>query len=351
MVQGRDTMPELNDSILANYDQLWFVSTETAPILTTQEVQAINSFHNVGKGVMVIADAVEYDGPASQFSSSWGVTFSGELDHCGGPISCPISTSGFVPHDIWNGVSEIGANLNEGNLIATSPAQVIATHNGINMVALRDADGGRVAWDATWYRFTDSTANPYMSITSYDNAQYVCNLAKWIAGCLATPNSYSLLSPLNADSIKTPVTLHWKPSIDPDPNDTVRYDLYLSRSVVFHPDSTIVYVSLLDTTFTDSLELKNCYWKVKAYDKCGSEIWSDQSWSFYVYLCGDCNGDGKINVSDVVYEINYLFKGGLVLKPLIAGDVNCDSKVTVSDVVYLINYLFKGGPKPCQDCP
>jgi len=30
------------------------------------------------------------------------------------------------------------------------------------------------------------------------------------------------------------------------------------------------------------------------------------------------------------------------------GDVNCDRKVSVSDVVYLINYLFKGGPPPCQ---
>ncbi len=33
------------------------------------------------------------------------------------------------------------------------------------------------------------------------------------------------------------------------------------------------------------------------------------------------------------------------------GDVNCDGKATVSDVVYTINYLFKGGPKPNQDCP
>ncbi len=35
--------------------------------------------------------------------------------------------------------------------------------------------------------------------------------------------------------------------------------------------------------------------------------------------------------------------------PLI-GDVNCDEKVTVSDVIYLINYLFKGGPPPCRKC-
>jgi len=170
--------------------------------------------------------------------------------------------------------------------------------------------------------------------------------------CLSTPpNAFSLFSPLNDDSVKTPVTLKWQTSIDPDPNDTVHYDLYLSQSVVFAPESTIVYDSLPDTTFTDSLALKTWNWKVKAYDKWGAVRWSDQSWSFYVYLCGDCNGDGLITVADVVYAINYLFKGGPVLKPLMSGDVNCDSKVTVADAVYLINYLFKGGPKPCQNCP
>jgi hypothetical protein len=36
--------------------------------------------------------------------------------------------------------------------------------------------------------------------------------------------------------------------------------------------------------------------------------------------------------------------------PYKMGDANCDTKVTVSDVVYLINYLFKGGPVPCSTC-
>ena len=61
---------------------------------------------------------------------------------------------------------------------------------------------------------------------------------------------------------------------------------------------------------------------------------------------GDANADGKRTVSDVVYLINYLFKGGTFPQPLQAGDCNCDGKVTVADVVYLINYLFKGGPSP-----
>jgi len=64
------------------------------------------------------------------------------------------------------------------------------------------------------------------------------------------------------------------------------------------------------------------------------------------YLRGDANGDGVINVSDVVYLINYLFISGPAPNPLEAGDCNCDGNVNASDVVYLINYLFISGPPP-----
>jgi len=64
------------------------------------------------------------------------------------------------------------------------------------------------------------------------------------------------------------------------------------------------------------------------------------------YLRGDANGDGVINVSDVVYLINYLFINGPAPVPLEAGDVNCDGTINVADVVYLINYLFISGPPP-----
>jgi PKD repeat protein len=66
----------------------------------------------------------------------------------------------------------------------------------------------------------------------------------------------------------------------------------------------------------------------------------------YPFIYGDVNGDGIINVSDVVYLINYLFIGGPAPNPLAAGDANCDGVVNASDVVYLINYLFIGGPEP-----
>jgi len=64
------------------------------------------------------------------------------------------------------------------------------------------------------------------------------------------------------------------------------------------------------------------------------------------YLRGDTNGDGIINSADIVYLINYLFKGGPAPDPLWVGDCNCDEVVNSADVVYLIDYLFKGGPPP-----
>jgi len=61
---------------------------------------------------------------------------------------------------------------------------------------------------------------------------------------------------------------------------------------------------------------------------------------------GDVNADGIINVGDVVYLVNYLYKSGVEPCPVEAGDVTSDGIVNVGDVVYLVNYLYKGGDPP-----
>jgi hypothetical protein len=66
-------------------------------------------------------------------------------------------------------------------------------------------------------------------------------------------------------------------------------------------------------------------------------------------LVGDANGDGVINVTDVVYLINHLYVGGPPPTPWEAGDANCNGEINVSDVIFLINFLFIGGPPPA--CP
>jgi hypothetical protein len=61
---------------------------------------------------------------------------------------------------------------------------------------------------------------------------------------------------------------------------------------------------------------------------------------------GDVNGDEAINITDIVYLINYLFIGGPAPQPWETGDTNCDCAINITDVVYLINYLCIGGPPP-----
>ena len=63
---------------------------------------------------------------------------------------------------------------------------------------------------------------------------------------------------------------------------------------------------------------------------------------------GDPNGDRRITLSDIIYLVNYIFKGGTEPAPLAAGDVNCDLQVTLADVIYLVNYIFKHGDQPCD---
>jgi hypothetical protein len=95
-------------------------------------------------------------------------------------------------------------------------------------------------------------------------------------------------------------------------------------------DSSNVYVTGTSPTTTD-----NDYATIK----------------YVQFLCGDVNKDGVVNVTDVVYLINYLFIGGPAPVPILhVGDVNQDEVVNVTDVVYLINYLFliPPGPPPCS---
>lgn len=87
------------------------------------------------------------------------------------------------------------------------------------------------------------------------------------------------------------------------------------------------------------------YWQIVAKDNSGDSTVSPL-WTFTTIARGDCNADGRRNVSDVLYLVNYLFKFGDQPNPMEIGDVDCDTMVNVNDIIYLINYFFKGGPPP-----
>lgn len=72
--------------------------------------------------------------------------------------------------------------------------------------------------------------------------------------------------------------------------------------------------------------------------------------SFERWNCGRIGGGSISNLSNVVYLINYIFRGGPSPMDVSYGNVNCDQVVSVSDAVYLLKYIFSGGSVPCAAC-
>ena len=67
-------------------------------------------------------------------------------------------------------------------------------------------------------------------------------------------------------------------------------------------------------------------------------------WRYY----GDVNFDGVINLLDIVYLIEYLYKDGPAPQPQpFVGDVNCDGQVTLIDIVGIIDYLYRDAGPLC----
>ena len=70
-----------------------------------------------------------------------------------------------------------------------------------------------------------------------------------------------------------------------------------------------------------------------------------------VFVRGDCNGDGGINVADAVYLLDYLFIGSVVLPCEDACDIDDDGALNIADPINFLAYLFSGGPPPAPPNP
>jgi hypothetical protein len=66
---------------------------------------------------------------------------------------------------------------------------------------------------------------------------------------------------------------------------------------------------------------------------------------------GFVNSDGRVDISDSVFLLQYLFLGASSPQCLDAANVNDDSRVDISDGVYLLNYLFLGKAAPLPPFP
>jgi PKD repeat protein len=64
------------------------------------------------------------------------------------------------------------------------------------------------------------------------------------------------------------------------------------------------------------------------------------------FTCGDADSDDIVNMLDILFLINYLYKGGPIPIIQIAADADSSGSIDMLDILYLINNLYKGGPAP-----
>ncbi|MCP4706208.1 MAG: hypothetical protein GY865_16555, partial [candidate division Zixibacteria bacterium] len=64
------------------------------------------------------------------------------------------------------------------------------------------------------------------------------------------------------------------------------------------------------------------------------------------FLRGDANSDNILDMSDILYILNYLYKDGQAPASVEATDVNYDSDINILDAEYLVRYFYKKGPPP-----
>lgn len=109
-----------------------------------------------------------------------------------------------------------------------------------------------------------------------------------------------------------------------------------------------------------------CNYKVEMYYRSAYENWLGQPVNsglieFYHSKCacacacaGDVNGDGVVNVTDVLWLMDYVISSGAPLGQLIGcpqnGDWDCDGQIGILDVVACADLAFQRGPLPCNMC-
>ena len=114
--------------------------------------------------------------------------------------------------------------------------------------------------------------------------------------------------------------------------------------------TTTITLTLEDTT---TIAIDTCFWYFGRTCFSRSDAITYMPWyngPFHVNIrrseYGDANGDGTINIGDVMYMVNYLYRSGPYPASFEAGDANCDGVHGILDVLILVNFLYKGGRPP-----
>ena len=190
----------------------------------------------------------------------------------------------------------------------------------------------------------DSIGDPKATWTE-NNGDYVYPENQFVAGqmykLMVNKNGYSTWSSDNPDSLYT--DLHMVSVFG-------QYNM--------SPGDTMAFCKILATVYDDGSGGENATEMKAIIDKarvwianhgiCPTPIAPETCCT----LPGDANNIPPVNILDITYLINFLYKGGPAPPCSGEGNANGICPINILDITYLINYLYKGGPAPiCVECP
>ncbi|MBN1444146.1 MAG: hypothetical protein JXA90_15655, partial [Planctomycetes bacterium] len=70
-----------------------------------------------------------------------------------------------------------------------------------------------------------------------------------------------------------------------------------------------------------------------------------------LFIRGDANSSGRVDLSDGVFILNYLFLAGPEPEVMDAADATDDGRIDISDPIRVLLYLFQGGLPPPHPFP
>jgi hypothetical protein len=118
----------------------------------------------------------------------------------------------------------------------------------------------------------------------------------------------------------------------------------LAASFVDSGNGSGVYTWLPDLTNIGTVTLV----QFTATDSLGAATTISTHFRVLNFLRGDLDFNNKFTLNDLALLVGYLFRNASAPKVLDAADINGDGKVDIEDVSYMVNFLYYSGPRPPQ---